>query len=187
MVNLFRKFFSGYNVTRKHLNGRSYRFKYQSKPVFFDPVSMLGEFEQRAFLSSTRKLPLLLSEADLEKLLLKTSIIGQPSVVCEYEERKMRLEVSRFSFRDGMYPVSLYQFVENGELLGCFCRRYDYGAKLKSLIFLISGDESIHEAGRNESLLWNNEPSEYLLLEKFGHTQMWYFKDWEKAQVFLRR
>lgn len=185
MVNLFRKLFTGYNVARKQLNGRSFRFSYLSKPVFFDPISMLGEFEQRAFSSNIRNFKLLLPENELEKLLLSANIVDQPTVICEYDDAKSRLKVSRFSFRDGMYPVSLYQFEENGELLGCFCRRYDYGAKLKSLVELISGDTSLHEVGKNESWLWKNEENGYLLLEKFGHTQLWYLKNWERAQNFL--
>ncbi|RIW12186.1 hypothetical protein D0X99_19715 [Algoriphagus lacus] len=185
MFHYFRKIFTGYTTVKKNMNGTEFRYMYSGKPVFFDPLLMLREFNNRVSEESVQHLDLKTSIDVLNVSFVQPGESDLPSVICICTKNGRELKVSRFTLKDGIHPVSIYLFEENGVSFGSFRRKYDYGSKL-------------HEAGKklaevnqseldisNEKWLWKGISKECLFLEKFGHTQIWHFIDSEQVDFWM--
>jgi hypothetical protein len=179
MINLFRKILTGYTTVTKSFNGKTYRFMYSDKPVFFDPELMLTELKLRkAEARSIPSTPFQSIETLLTKFPQKEESLN-PAVVCISKSGKNEMKVSRYVFKDGNYPVSQYVFERNSVVNGVFFRIYDYGFLTKK--FAQSVDPNFTEDSQTvNSWKWESHPSHWVMVEKFGHTQLWI---WEVGLV----
>ena len=135
MINLLRKFVTGYSTVTKEFNGRVYTFSFSDKAVFFDPLFMVKELNTRRDRVKLRKLN---TSETFDSLLERCPIPpeGQkPAVICTIKLEGKELKVFRYVFKDGIYPVSQYIFYIDQQMLGQFFRIYDYGHVL-SLIHI---------------------------------------------------
>jgi hypothetical protein len=172
MIKLLRKLITGYTSVTKSFNGKDYRFKYSGKPVFFDPMLMLGELKQRKadakpiFTTPFRDAETLLCQfPQKEESLL-------PSVICISNSGKNELKVSRYVFKEGNYPVSQYVFEQNDKVIGMFYRIYDYGFLTRKYALTVDPD-FVDEDPNANAWKWEASAPLWAMVEKFGHTQLW--------------
>lgn len=177
MINYFNKLLTGYYAAKKKINGIELRYSYFEKPIFFDPIGMLKEYHARV------------SNESVQRMLLTASISGhltdfefpdenlKPSVICECSKHGMKLKVSRFSLKEGIYPMSFYSFEIDGNLIGTFKRKYDYGSQIQKIGLNIASQTSTEIDLLKEKWLWESDLGEHLFVEKFGHTQIWFFSN----------
>ncbi len=172
MINRFRKLFSGYASVRKRMNGKEYKFMYSEKPVFFDPNQMISDLIRNESNLNVRDLD---SSETFQTILSKFPAMvkdASPSVICEFKAGDSNYLVSRYTFRYDNYPVSYYIFEEEKEMIGAFCRIYDYGSLLNSFAQLVEPD-FVEEDETVNSWKWQTADNVMFYLEKFGHTQLW--------------
>jgi hypothetical protein len=177
MIRFLNDLISGFSTIKKVQGGRAYRFRYQDKPVFFDSIGMLKEFAQRINEKDVQRFELKASQRELEQNFLNPIEKSTPKVISLYTREGKELKVSRYVMKDGLHPLSLYYFETDGKVFGVFRRTYDYGSILQNLANkLASANQSQLELSK-EKWLWTAQGREVLFLEKFGHTQCWYFTD----------
>jgi hypothetical protein len=177
MINYFKKLLTGYQTASKKVHGIDLRYTYSDKPIFFDPIGMLKEFKIRVAHEEVQRLMLI---SPISEALFDFEFPGddeKPSVICECPLKGMNLKVSRFSLKEGLYPISFYRFELNDEILGTFRRKYDYGSQIQNIglkLASVTGKAIDLDLGK---WLWQNNQGEQLFVEKFGHTQIWFFKN----------
>ena len=177
MIQLFNKWISGFSTVKKTLGGREYRFRYQDKPVFFDAVGMLAEFAQRINEKDVQLVDLNSSQTEIESNFINPAEKSLPKVISLFSKGKKELKVSRYVMRDGLHPLSIYCFESDGEVFGVFRRTYDYGSTLQSLGKKLAALNQSQLELSKEKWLWAAKDGPILFLEKFGHTQCWFFSD----------
>jgi hypothetical protein len=174
MINLFKKLFTGYTTVSKSFNGKDYRFLYNGKPVFFDPMLMLTELQLRK--NGAKNLPFPKAdyfEAFRPKFPQKEEHL-LPSVVCVSSHGKKELKVSRYTYKEGNYPVSQYLFEIDKQVIGEFFRIYDYGFLTRK--YATAVDSGFSEADIDSNCWkWEANENKWIMVEKFGHTQLWYW------------
>ncbi len=178
MINYFRKLISGYTLEKKYFRGKEYRFSFQGKPIFFDPVQILQEFHNRKVNSGTQHFPLTIDRSELLPFLPQLPKDALPTVVCTGPNGHETLEVSRFTFKRGVQPVSMYRFVQNGTHAGDFYRIYDYGSETQNFILKVASMHGVSVSLAQEQVIWERGQGEAIFIEKFGHTQIW---DWTRV------
>jgi hypothetical protein len=184
MINYFRKILTGYTIVKKNINGVDCRFSYSGKPVFFDPVLMLKEYCNRIAEDSVQHLSLQVSSQDILSIFPNPSAEALPTVICNCVKNGQELRVSRFTSKEGAHPLSFYLFEINGMVVASFRRKYDYGSQLKEVgEKLAMANQSSLDLSK-EKWLWSRGQHEKLLLEKFGHTQVWHISDFQKLEFF---
>jgi hypothetical protein len=183
MINYFNKLLTGYYTAKRRVNGMDLRYSYTEKPIFFDPIGMLKEFRPRV------------SDLSVQRLMMRDSFsepledIGfpevglKPSVICQCSKNGTDLKVSRFSIRDGVYPMSFYKFKVGGKLIGTFRRKYDYGSQIQKVGLKLASQTSTEIDLSKDKWLWENDLGQQLFLEKFVHTQMWFFSSPEVSKL----
>jgi hypothetical protein len=176
MINFLRKLVSGYSLEKRSLNGQEYRYRFQGKPIFFDPNQMLREFKHRRDGQEVVRKKLDIEIAQIIHLLPKYSEDLLPSVICEGSRDGKDFTVSRYTFKHGLNPVSLYRFSLDGKPIGDFYRKYDYGAETQNFILKIASLHGDFIPLNQDSVLWENDLGEMAFVEKFGHTQIWLWK-----------
>lgn len=186
MINYFKRIFTGYSTVKKNINGIEYKYLYSKKPIFFDPMLMLGEFVYRAKEEVVQNMPLKISKDEILKIFTFPADKILPSVICSFESNGAVVKVSRFTSKEGGYPQSSYYFEMDGIVFSHFKRIYDYGGQLielKNLLLVDSFESKPPVVG--ERWLLHGQEDQKVFLEKFGHTQIWYFTDFEKLS-FLK-
>lgn len=181
MIKHFKKLLTGYYTENKKINGVSFIFHYSDKPVFFDPLEMIREFKQRSSKEFSDRLVLQIPLNQSFSHFVSPNLQDQPNVVCLCSVNGNELKVSRYSLKDGLYPLSFYRFELNGVLSGTFARKYDYGSQIQKTAtdFSVLNNSTIDLNA--ERWLWENEQGDQVFLEKFGHTQTWSF-----AKTFIK-
>ncbi|MFN3759907.1 MAG: hypothetical protein ACK4SF_11870 [Algoriphagus aquaeductus] len=177
MINYFKKLFSGYATARRQVSGVICRYQYAGKPVFFDPMLMLREFLHRFSTESVQKEPYTGFEEEINQFFVTPIQEVDPSVICTCEYQGRELKVFRFSLKEGTFPLSIYRFYWGGELLGQFRRKYDYGSQVSELYEELYSKYPIQQQEKWTKLLFNTQTGGLIFLEKFGHSQLWYFPD----------
>lgn len=184
MINYFNKLLTGYYAAKKKINGLELRYSYTDKPIFFDPIGMLREFSPRV------------SDLSVQSFEIKTPFSEplpefefpdenlKPSVICECTKNGMDLKVSRFSMKDDIYPLSFYTFELDGNLIGTFRRKYDYGSQIQKTGLKLASLTSTQIDVSREKWLWKSEVGAKLFVEKFGHTQIWFFSNDDVSKLF---
>lgn len=177
MINYFKKLLTGYQTARKKVNGIDFRYTYSDKPIFFDPIGMLKEFKTRVANGDVQQLTVIspISEALLE--LDFPNEEEKPSVVCECVFKGKNLKAFRYSLKNGLYPISFYRFELDKEHLGTFRRKYDYGSQIQKIGLKISSETGQAIDLELGKWLCQYKQGEQLFVEKFGHTQIWFFKN----------
>lgn len=177
MINYFNKLWTGYRTTKKKVHGFYLRYTYADKPVFFDPLGMLKEFKSRVALEEVQHLAMTKPISEVLFELEYPAAKEMPSVICECNIKGKSLKVSRFSFKAGIYPISFYRFELNDELMGTFRRKYDYGSQIQNIGLRLAKETGLAVDLELGKWLCRNELGEQLFVEKFGHTQIWFFKN----------
>jgi hypothetical protein len=177
MIQLFNKWISGFSTVKKTLGGREYRFRYQDKSVFFDAVGMLGEFAQRIKERDVQEVDLVCSQSQIESNFINPADKSLPKVISLFSKGRKELKVSRYVMRDGLHPLSIYHFESDGKVFGTFRRTYDYGSTLQSLGKKLAALNQNELELSKEKWMWATKDGPILFLEKFGHTQCWFFSD----------
>lgn len=172
MINLVRKFVTGYSTVSKNFNGKEYKFSFSNKAVFFDPLFMVKELNSRRDGVKLRKL----NTSDTFDSLLERCPLqpeGQiPAVICTIKLEGKELKVFRYVFKDGIYPVSQYIFQINQQVIGQFFRIYDYGHLVRK--YALTLDDTFKEEDPEETAWkWEADNGPMVIVEKFGHTQIW--------------
>ncbi|WP_187178024.1 hypothetical protein [Algoriphagus sp. AK58] len=184
MFNYFKKLVTGYSTVKRQLSGVECRYLYSGKPVFFDPFLMIREFMHRAEDKEVQHLPLKVPKTELVPLFSLQGEQDAPSVICTCTHRGNELKVSRFTGKDGLHPFSYYHFEMNGTSFGHFRRKYDYGAQLPELAQKLSNLNQSPLDNSRYQWFFTSTKGEQVFLEKFGHTQIWYFTDSEKLNIW---
>lgn len=174
MINLFRKLLTGYTTVNKSFNGKDYQFLYNGKPVFFDPILMLTELQLRK--NGAKKLLFSKNESFdiLKSKFPQKEDFLLPSVICVSTKGKKELKVSRYVYKEGNYPVSQYLFEWNGKVVGEFFRIYDYGYLTRKYASSVDSDFVEPDLEAN-CWKWEINEKDWIMVEKFGHTQLWYW------------
>lgn len=173
MINYFRKLISGYTLEKKIFRGQEFRFRFQGKAIFFDPVQMIQEYHNRKANPETYALELSIDRSKLDPFLPEIPQDILPSVICEGKLGNKNFEVSRYTFKRGIQPLSLYRFVLDGQGVGDFYRIYDYGSETQNFILKMASLQGDAISLSQESVIWKNNFEESVFIEKFGHTQIW--------------
>ncbi len=174
MINLFKKLLTGYTTVSKSFNGKDYRFLYNGKPVFFDPMLMLTELQLRKNGAKNLALPKTDSLDKLRSKFPQKEDLLLPSVICVSSFGKKELKVSRYVYKEGNYPVSQYLFEFNNQVIGEFFRIYDYGYLTRKFASTVDSDFLEPDAEAN-CWKWEITEKDWIMVEKFGHTQLWYW------------
>lgn len=177
MINYFKKLLTGNQTAKKKVNGIDLRYTYSDKPIFFDPIGMLKEFNTRVAQDEVQQLRII---SPISEILLELEFPTEeekPSVVCECSYKGKNLKVSRYSLKDGLYPISFYRFELDDEFLGTFRRKYDYGSQIQKIGLKLAKETGMAIDLELGKWLWQNNQGEQLFVEKFGHTQIWFFKN----------
>jgi hypothetical protein len=157
------------------MNGKEYTFMYADKPVYFDPNQMLSDLIRIESGLVSRNLDISETFETLVSRFPAKADHVLPSVICEFKSGNTRYTVSRYTLNHENYPVSQYIFEEDQQLVGVFCRIYDYGSLIKKFITLFESD--FVEKDETVNLWkWQNPNDSWFLVEKFGHTQLWCWK-----------
>lgn len=184
MINYFKRLLTGYTFVRKKINGVEYRYKYSGKSIFFDPLLMLKEYQHRSADSPVESISSLPSSKEWESIGDPLKQKDFPSVVCTCLIRGKELRVSRYTSKLGVHPISTYVFELDRTPFGSFRRIYDYGAHFpgwyQSLTSL-----SLVENSTQERFIFQVEHGGVVFLEKFGHTQVWYFLQPDQIKLCL--
>jgi hypothetical protein len=175
MINHLKKILTGYYTENKKINGARFTFHYSDKPVFFDPLEMIREFKKRSSNYYTNRLELQIPFSESFTHFISSKVQDQPNVICVCITNGNELKVSRFSLKDGLYPLSFYRFELNGVLSGSFLKKYDYGSQIQKTALDFSALNNSTIVLKDESWLWENNLGDQVFLEKFGHTQTWSF------------
>lgn len=176
MINRIKKLFSGYSSVTKKVNGRSYRFRYSDKPIYFDPAQMISEIKRIEETLISKDLGSSENFETLQKRLPDLKENDSPTVICEFKSSDKKLSVFRFSLKVGVFPVSKYVFEEDQIVIGEFCRIYDYGAMVDFYLKSLDPDYVENDPNVN-SWKWQSSNGAWFMIEKFGHTQLWCWKD----------
>lgn len=173
MLNYFKKLFTGYNRTYQTLNGQDYRFLYKGRKFYFDPVQMVNDLKTQINDPSLSIYSLDSEFTQVEKLIrLPDKALG-PSVICEFEINDSLIKVIRITYNDGKHSISHYRFERDGLLLGSFFRKYDYGLSVEKMGLKMSKLLGIQIDLRQDKWLWKSKEGNFVLVEKFGHSQIW--------------
>jgi hypothetical protein len=174
MINLFKKLLTGYTTVTKSFNGKDYRFLYNGKPVFFDPLLMLTELQLRKNGAKHLPTPKTSSIQSLRSKFPQKEEQQLPAVVCVSSHGKNELKVSRYVYKEGNYPVSQYLFELNHQVIGEFFRIYDYGYLTRK--YAVGLDPDFLEPDPEANCWkWEFTEKEWIMVEKFGHTQLWWW------------
>lgn len=179
MFNYFKKIFTGYSLEKRRMDGVDFNFFYSDKPVFFDPQGMIRELKARLNQAMPQTMLLNLPFSEPLSNLPFPEDSQKPNVICVYQKSGREVKVSRFSIKDGIYPLSFYRFELDGTLIGTFRRKYDYGSQLDTIA------ETLAELNNSDldlskgNWLWENQEGAKIYLEKFGHSQCWAFENLE--------
>ena len=175
MINYFKKILTGYHTVKKKVSGVEVTFSYSDKPIFFDPFSMIQEFKHRSSEGIVQRLNL---QLPFSESLLDFAVPDHddlPNVICRSIINGSEFKISRFSLKDGIYPISFYRFELDGTLIGTFRRKYDYGSQIQKMASELAQKNHSEISSDKESWLWENELGEKIFLEKYGHSQVWSF------------
>lgn len=182
MFNYFKKLLTGYRIEKRRMDGLEFTFYYSDKPVFFNPQGMIREFKTRLVQASPQcfklEQPIHLALKDFPS----PDQSMRPNVICIGTNAGIELKVSRFSLKDGIYPMSFYRFELDGIEIGSLRRKYDYGSQIESMALGIAQLQRADLDLATGNWLWENQEGQNVYLEKFGHSQLWVFTN----QDFLK-
>ncbi|MDO8965713.1 hypothetical protein [Algoriphagus sp.] len=182
-MDYFKGFLTGRTYVTKRVAGVNFRYSYSDKPVFFDPFGMLDEFKQRSSDSSVQRIELKTSFSEPFPGFIYPVAKDSPSVQCTCSKNGQELKTTRFTFKNGIYPVSFYRFELNGNLVGTFRRQYDYGAQFQTIgLHLATIIQSAMDPEK-EKWLWETESGAQIFLENFGNSQLWVFQNSELLDI----
>lgn len=176
-MNRILKIFTGYRYEKKKMNGLDLHFSFKGKSIFFDPIEMLKEYKIHVSQNSVERIK---TAVDLSEPLLDLKypeVNDRPSVICECKKSGIDFKVSRYSLKDGVYPLSFYKFEMNDKLVGTFRRKYDNGSDTSSVALKLAQYTQTDINKLNENWVWKNDKDQCLFIMKFGHTQIWNFTD----------
>jgi len=175
MLQLFNKWVLGFATSKKTVGGRTYRFKFRDKPVFFDAIGMLGEFKQRVNEQDIQQLELTAELTEVQSSILHPIQDLKPTTISSYSKKGQELVVSRFVLKEGLHSQTVYAFESNREFFGAFQRTYDYGSAFSKFGMKLAELNQSDLLADSDKWVWKSPGKAILFLEKFGHTQCWFF------------
>ncbi|NVJ87799.1 MAG: hypothetical protein HWE15_15960 [Algoriphagus sp.] len=180
MLSYLKRVFTGQKTIRKNIKGKVYTFRFEGKPVFFDPIQMLTDLNYRMEEERVQRLPYQFKLDPLPTFFSLPAESDPPSVTCTIGVGEEELHVSRHTYKISNFPASFYRFRLGGEVIGVFTRIYHQPQYHQHLGLKLA---SMHKDSLNlssDSWLWENEDGKFLYLEKFGQPQIWDFRDRSK-------
>lgn len=184
MFNKIRKALTGYKVKKVNLSGVPVRISYRGKFGKVDPLSPLKDlkFKLNDNLESKQ------IDMDIETAWnLKTQLIGnlRPTSKAKFILENHSYTIQRFVTKIDKIPISLYSFSEDDNEFAIFSRLYDYGQQFEDLNLEIENKVGYtKENNPRVHLLGNEQYSK--LLDVFGHTQSFIWKNQEKLNKCLK-
>ena len=174
MFEFFKNAFSSSSKGNKLILGVSVRYEFFGKPIYFDPIAMLEEIglklkatEQEAI----SKLNLAIEDIKNEELIIQEKL--PPAVSAYFTIGKNEIKVQRSVKNFGVQPISRYQFFAGDILFAVFQRRYDYGKDFEACIEKLKEYTDNLLMPHSHFVHLQNQKSQDIYLEKFGHSQIW--------------
>lgn len=180
MFNYLKRVFTGQKTVRKNIKGQVYTFRYEGKPVFFDPIQMLTDLNYRMEEERVQRLSYQFKIDPLPTFFTLPAESDAPSVTCSIGVGEKELQVSRHTYKISNFPASFYRFRLGGEVIGIFTRIYHQPQYHQNLGLKLASMQKDSLNLSTDSWLWENEDGKFLFLEKFGQPQIWDFKDRSK-------
>ncbi|MCS5489164.1 hypothetical protein [Algoriphagus limi] len=177
MISYLKNIFKGSKVVKKTMNGLPYTYQFEGKPVFFDPIQMLREFNFRYQDQGVQRLPYQFDQDPLPNYIEFPNESDNPSVYCKTRLNNQDFEAFRYVFKISHYPASHYRFIYGGEKMATFTRIYHQSYYHQNLGLKLA---TIHKDSldlSSEKWAWEHPDGKVLFLEKFGYPQVWNFNN----------
>jgi hypothetical protein len=178
VFNYFSQIITGYQSKKRTIGGIQVHYKFSGKAILFDPIEMLRNLRFKISESENSSLNLSQSIKNIDDVLLKRNELQKATVIASFMFEERKVKVVRYVKTVGNMPISRYDFFLDSNLFSVFQRQYDYGKGFTSVLQKMEPYGSKPQTQNDNSYYWADANSERaVLLEKFGHTQIWLIYD----------